>query len=455
NNDKTQVEIGDVVYTASTKRQSNINSKLNNMENDLSNRRNELSHELVSADGKNTINYGNSEPERKRVGDSWVRDHPSLAGETQWLVWNGEAWELILDTSETTLNKEAIEQAKQDIEEAKQTADEAVEQIDTAVANAGFTSLDETISSVQTISNQAQINAGTAIDNALEAMQQASQAVDNTGSLNVRVDEVENTLSVKADKQTVDDLTGVVDLQALDIKANADGLKLKANQDTVDLIDGRVSSLGTEVGVVAGQISSKVWKTDIESAVDGIEVGGRNYFARALINNIAEASGELRSDGNWKGYSFSVNEGEQYTIHRTDTTNNRWRLYWVYTDEVEGSTTHTTAFSDDSQDSNVPNTVKVPIDAKWGHLYLSNNDSDGSTIPNIMIEKGNKATDWTPAPEDTDAKIDHIETEWTQTFDSFSQTVSSIDGRVSKQEQTVSGMQSVVYDPETGLSSLN
>src|SRR5699024_7785374 len=73
----------------------------------------------------------------------------------------------------------------------------------------------------------------------------------------------------------------------------------------------------------------------------------------------------------------------------------------------------------------------------------------------IKIERGTKATDWTPAPEDTDAKIEHIETEWTQTFDTFSQTVSSIDGRVSKQEQTVSGMQSVVYDPETGLSSLN
>src|SRR5699024_10174879 len=84
--------------------------------------------------------------------------------------------------------------------------------------------------------------------------------------------------SVKADKQTVDDLTGVVDMQALDIKANADGLKLKANQDTVDLIDGRVSSLGTEVGVVAGQISNKVWKTDIETAIDGIEVGGRNLI---------------------------------------------------------------------------------------------------------------------------------------------------------------------------------
>src|SRR5699024_9231718 len=177
-----------------------------------------------------------------------------------------------------TLNKEAIEQAKQDIEEAQQTADEAVEQIDTAVTNAGFTSLDETISSVQTISNQAQINASTAIDNALEAMQQASQAVDNTGSLNVRVDDLVHTLILKADKQSVDDFTGVVDTHALDIQANAEGLALKANQDTVDLIDGRVSSLGTEVSQVAGQISNKVWKTDIESAVDGLEIGGRNLL---------------------------------------------------------------------------------------------------------------------------------------------------------------------------------
>src|SRR5699024_6667184 len=100
NNDKTQVEIGDVVYTTSTKRQSNINSKINNMKNDISNDRDEVSHVVVSADGKNNITYSNTEPERKKVGDSWVRDHPSLAGETQWLVWNGEAWELLVDTSD-------------------------------------------------------------------------------------------------------------------------------------------------------------------------------------------------------------------------------------------------------------------------------------------------------------------------------------------------------------------
>src|SRR5699024_9991945 len=67
----------------------------------------------------------------------------------------------------------------------------------------------------------------------------------------------------------------------------------------------------------------------------------------------------------------------------------------------------------------------------------------------IKVEKGTKATDWTPAPEDTDAKIDHIETEWTQTCDTFSQTVASIDGRVTAQKQTIDGITQTVTD-QTG-----
>src|SRR5699024_4922759 len=97
------------------------------------------------------------------------------------------------------------------------------------------------------------------------------------------------------------------------IKANADGLKLKANQDTVDLIDGRVSSLGTEVGVVAGQISSKVWKTDIESAVDGIEVGGRNL----LKGTTDEWEEQHRPTGNYffdRGSDYKLTIGETYTF---------------------------------------------------------------------------------------------------------------------------------------------
>src|SRR5699024_9853687 len=371
-----------------------------------------------------------------------TRRSSDLDGNTQSIwVWKNGRWEIEIDTSGIKENAEAIEQAKQDIEEAQQTADEAVEQIDTAVANAGFTSLDETISSVQSISNQAQINAGTAIDNALEAMntagtaidnaleamQQASQAVENTGSLNVRVDDVENTLSVKADKQTVDDLTGVVDLQALDIKANADGLKLKANQDTVDLIDGRVSSLGTEVDVVAGQISNKVWNTDIESAIDGIEVGGRNL---AKSNRYIPNTKEFELSG-WATQVYSNEEvkemfksGEKYTvsyfaelIERTSvpTLFSRNTGFLLYSRSGDGNVTLYVHGLHDLGDANHSKTTFVSpeitdhVILAYTNRYTTQGSSpigmDTIKFTNFKIEKGTKATDWTPAPEDTDAKI--------------------------------------------------
>src|SRR5699024_4915159 len=69
------------------------------------------------------------------------------------------------------------------------------------------------------------------------------------------------------------------------IEQNADSLKLKANQDTVDTLAGTVQSLGSEFDIVAGQVNSRVWNTDIESAIDGIEIGGRNLFRNSDFSN--------------------------------------------------------------------------------------------------------------------------------------------------------------------------
>src|SRR5699024_901577 len=99
NDNRTQVELGDVVHTSSTKKQANINSALNNLEGTIRDTaRNEILPSLPSANGVNQNFYQNEEPERKRTGDLWYRDHPSLAGHRQLLMWNGDAWELLADT---------------------------------------------------------------------------------------------------------------------------------------------------------------------------------------------------------------------------------------------------------------------------------------------------------------------------------------------------------------------
>ena len=499
-----EIEIGETRASLSQSINSVVDGRLEHVEEQINVIR-------TAANGKNKNHWGPNEPlpQDSKEGDTWFKSIGD--GEEEIYRYNGYMWVFVLSTADTTLNKEAIEQAQLDIEQAQATADEAVEQINTAVANAGFTSLDETISSVQAISNQAQINAGTAIDNALEAMQQASLAVDNTGSLNIRVDEVENTLSVKADKQTVDDLTSVVDSQALDIQANAQGLALKANQDTVDTLAGTVQSLGTEFDIVAGQVNSRVWNTDIETAIDGIEVGGRNL---AEYDNWIVTRGEtvgdysfiLTSDSNGvrtdirqtaqslklepsKNYTFSFKirklSGNLLKIggHTQPNFENGSPTYvdGIKISEIFSSRNNLYEPLDDGEwHQVVVNLKSVASISEAGLLYIQPNrityEAVSVEIKDVMFEKGNKATDWAPAPEDTDAKIDYIETEWTQTFDEFSQNVSHIDGRVTAQKQTIDGitqtvtdqtgkiasqqltidgLQTEVYDPETGLTSVN
>lgn len=41
-----------------------------------------------------------------------VSEYPSLAGHKQLLMWNGEAWELIADTSDTEQVKRLVEEQK-------------------------------------------------------------------------------------------------------------------------------------------------------------------------------------------------------------------------------------------------------------------------------------------------------------------------------------------------------
>src|SRR5699024_8405473 len=92
-------------------------------------------------------------------------------------------------------------------------------------------------------------------------------------------------------------------------------------------------------------------------------------------------------------------------------------------------------------------------------FYGTYNTGNFPIIRRVKLEKGTKATDWTPAPEDTDAKITHIETEFTQTFERFDQTVSSLDGRVTAQTQEIDRItrtiQEVTEDVEGNTTKIN
>lgn len=83
-----------------------------------------------------------------------------------------------------------------------------------------------------------------------------------------------------------------------------------------------------------------------------------------------------------------------------------------------------------------------------------------STITKIKLEKGNKATDWTPAPEDTAMSIDEIHNQLdgidniiTNTQTNFEQKIDSITATVEQTQQTVVDYQGQLTQIRTDIST--
>jgi len=245
---------------------------------------------MQAANGRNRNFFGTDDPNtiqlNARVGDLFFREE----GERKWMYRyvevNGERyWKIETDSEEFDQVKNNIEEQQLAIQEAQDSADAANQQINDAIQNAGFSTLADLTADIQSISNRADANALTAIDNASVAMTNALTALDNISGLettvqniNVDIDQINGTLDLKADRQTVDALSGIVQNHTFDIQANADGLALKADSSVVDTLTGNVNTLSTEVGLIAGELSSKISQTQLQSAIDDIEVGGRNLL---------------------------------------------------------------------------------------------------------------------------------------------------------------------------------
>ena len=140
-----------------------------------------------------------------------------------------------------------------------------------------------------------------------------------------------------------------------------------------------------------------------KESVDGLEIGGRNYILESLIlagdsSNTAETIGgdrvyNLRTQANKIITEEDIfEENTQYVIRYwlEDLTSDNARIFVRYTDDSFVSLIDYRDGTPFVTDKN--KTVK--------NLYFSHGNIGRFTLKNPKLEKGNKATDWTPAPED-------------------------------------------------------
>ena len=338
----------------------------------------------------------------------------------------------------------------------------------------------------------------------------------------IRNDMVAANANISASKLDIDSLFTEINNSSKNIKSTKvyfddKGQTLDAafTSMTTDVngIRGTVESQGTQISVMQGQIANKIWQTDIDTTIDKLEIGGRNLLRNSrLIKPSSNNAGlypiglETVTENNITFYrvtrgsvdlnpttfsiyntigkdSFNHTEMNGKTVvlsfkarasHATKMTltscatdpmttfskNNAsesittdWMTYTQVVDEFpDMSNMHCVRFS--------PLNITIPSGVNVSDFYID--------VREWKFELGNKATDWTPAPEDVEGKISTLSTKYSevkQTVDGLSttvaahtaqisnkadsSTVTTVNNKVSALEQNLDGFKTTVSNTYT------
>ncbi|MFX1715337.1 phage tail protein [Riemerella anatipestifer] len=207
----------------------------------------------------------------------------------------------------------------------------------------------------------------------------------------------------------------------------------------------------------------------IQQAVDAVSVGGRNYLRGSqkgygMFNNNGRTLDLTQGEENGVKWisGTSVNNGNFYISTYFHLLNN----ISVFTEDLTGQETIQSVEVKPTHDMYIgfgennrkfcPANVWTKIENSpynntrfMGIYAIWNNDGSVPATAKIYhrnwkLEKGNKATDWTPAPEDIQSDITRAEQQATQASNAYAQAQANLaktqaeayaDGKVSKEEQ--------------------
>lgn len=318
-------------------------------------------------------------------------------------------------------------QAQKDITVATKKATDAQAQASTAISNA---------QSAQTLADEAKKKADSAQTNLDKANKELADAKADLESVTGRVGATESEI-IKAQTRLTDAETAVKKAQSDATKAQgnattainnakaaqgaADDAKQKAEQAQKDLAEltNKVTSNTTKIEQNANAIKLQAKSiTETSNKVDNLQIGGRNLLRNTAFNtfkywNLANAKLEV-VDGwcevtikrTWSGITqnFKPEKGVDYIISYeaylvdTEATSAFLECDFGSPDNKRAITKTPTKYS---------KKIPYPIDvANYISFQLASNEIGKKwRIRNIKLEIGNKATDWTPAPEDVDEAI--------------------------------------------------
>jgi phage minor structural protein len=247
-----------------------------------------------------------------------------------------------------------------------------------------------------------------------------SVSVDADGNIVTEKKQVVNSdvkdLSINAGEKIIEGTVTAACLNANDIFANNATIKqlIAANID-VDTLFAREATINSLNAMdIRGNKYLQLYVTD---KVDGISVGGRNYIVKS------EGPLSVTSDGSGKVTNWLLNAASKEKAVSLYGQTVTVSFDWSHT-VTEGTATllfnynynGVTAFNSSKPSTgHYENTFvlaaldPIPSWANENVLYLDGTFAGTVTLTNVKVEVGNKATDWSPAPEDIEGDVSALE----------------------------------------------
>ena len=287
---------------------------------------------------------------------------------------------------------------------------------------------------------------------------------------------MEDSLNLKVDSQTYQtdktNMNSKLDKQTSELNVLKDEVSLKVGQTeiekAVDEVTGaytsKINEAKAEIKATTDSITQRVASTEttttkLTSAIDNLQVGGRNILKDSKVNIVDSTSYNMVSV--YFGDEKPV-DGETYTISIKGQLASTKTAFGIYN---SGGSISLTSISE-AHNKNGLYTKTFTWKNTNGSVTASNtfiiiyqlnkNQSGTSSIEWVKLEKGTLATDWSPAPEDVQTQIDNQTTEINSTNAKLSTVETDLNGitsKVSTLETTTKTVGDAVTDQEARLKT--
>ena len=291
--------------------------------------------------------------------------------------------------------------------------------------------------------------------------------------IDIVADDVETlTTQYSALDQTMDSVLVTVASHTSELEDKADKTSVTAVEDTVSKLEVNLTGFQTTVS------NTYATKIEVKDSIDDIEVGGKNLIRNSNFANgknywiISQVNAEVITDDTFdQCLKFSAETADSDHRIYPDTVGNfshasqkEYTLsFWAKADE-ETSIQSNVAINN--------NIVSHQLTTEWkkyaityttttyGSLTFRPNYAGVAIyLANVKLELGNKATDWTPAPEDlvTEVTLAKTEAKITQNANSITAAVNRIstnEKSISTLTQTADGLTSKVTKAQNDIDSL-